>query len=344
MVDQVKTSMAIRPKLEAILFEFMEPLVVLLKRGKSFFVATGMPSEMGPVEEFLVVSVTPKFLKRYFREECDLRFLFVSAQNRRFFKMSIEEVANDKPKLVPYEGEVKDDWLPDAQFFASAHTAEYLPLNVGPLDKETVNIDGNWEMEDFGSFSRKLRDLYAFEDSLYKAANSSTPPKVHSKIKNAFTGKPFRGGSSYGNFFNDLVLAQSREDRFDLSRIKYASPGHIELVGKGSIFDAIEDKIENFVDNQGVLRTKYNEFHKYMSDAKLLEIQGDAIRINAEQRDKIEWYSRDLLSALKMDRYDLLFELSEKGVVSTAKISLALYRRVNAASAYFAQGRAIYPD
>lgn len=346
MVDQEKQKKPpmVYAKFETVLFEFIEPLVVLLQRGKSFYVGTAMPAVGGFVDQFFVVSVTPKYLKRYLREENDLRYLFLSAQHRRFFTMKSSEIGKQRALLTPFEGEAEEDWLPEAQFFASSHTQTYAMKTVGSVDKETLIIDGNWEMEDFGSFSRKLRDLYAFEDSLTKIANDNVPPKLQSKIRKAFTGKPFRGGSSYVNFFYDLVSAQPREDRFDLSKIKYASPGHIELAGKGAIFDVLENRIENFVQNQNRLRDKYNEFHKFMSESKLLDVQAAPQRIPPTQSDELEALSKSLLEDMTMDFFDRLYELAEGNIVNTAKITLALYRRLRSASTYFAQGRVKYGD
>ena len=331
-------------KFEEVLFEFIDPLVVLLKRGQSYYIGSAMPEEEDGSFQFLVVSVTPKFLKRYFREENDLRFLFIAAKSRRFFTMDQNQIGKVKAKLVPIEGEVKEEWLPDPQFFASSHTASYLPEHSISFETETLHIDGNWEMEDFGSFSRKLRDLYAFEDSLKKNLDSNVHSKTKEKIRGAFTGKPFQGGSSYVNFFSDLVAAQPREDRFDLKKIEYASPGKILLSGKGDIFDSIEAKVENFVANQRSLHDKYLEFHKYMSDAGLLDIRAVRLQPNADQAQKIENYSRGLLISLKMDLYANVYELSERNLVNTAKITLALYRRLRAAAVYFAQGRVKYGE
>lgn len=344
MVNSVKASKpaSIYAKFETVLFEFIEPLVVLLKRGKSFYIGSAMPANDGIVEEYFVVSVSPKFLKRYLNEDCDLRYLFLSAQNRRFYRLRIEELSKKKVKLDGFEGIPDDDWLPEAQFFASCHTEEYYSINFGPVEKETLRIDGNWEMEDFGSFSRKLRDLYAFEDSLVKIVDSNSSESIVAKIKSAFTGKPFKGGSSYVNFFRELVSVQPREERFDLSRIAYASPGHIELAGKGEIFGALESRIENFVANEGILRNRYNSFHKYMSDAYLLDIQRTTSEISSVQKDKIELFSRHLLDGMDMNLFDSLHELSEYNIVNTAKITLALYRRMHSTSRYFAEGRVAY--
>lgn len=140
MFDEAKQkkSPLVYAKFESVLFEFIEPLVVLLQRGKSFYIGSAMPAIEGVVDEFLVVSVSPKFLKRYFREEVDLRFLFMSAKNRRFFKMTISQIGKERALLTPFEDDPEDDWLPESQFFASSHTMDYAPQTAGSLDKEML--------------------------------------------------------------------------------------------------------------------------------------------------------------------------------------------------------------
>lgn len=329
-------------KLESVLFEFIETLVLLYKHAQSYYIATAMPIVDGIITDYFVVSVTPEALGRYLREECDLRFLFVSARQRRYYILAASELGNEKVELASYEGDPEETWLPEAQFFASSHTNPYRASSLDSVDKKTLQIAGNWEMEDFGSFSGKFRDLYAFEDALNKIENSNLAQKIQKKIKAAFNGKPFRGGSSYVNFFRDLVSAQPRDERFDLRSIKYASPGQIELAGKGNLFDTLEARIENFVSNQGSLRNNYNEFHKYMSVSKLLEIQGVQTVPSKMQCDNLDSLSKSLLVEMKMDIFSKIYELSESNALNTAKITLALYRRLHSAADYFAQGRIAY--
>jgi hypothetical protein len=344
--DKVKALPSVRnAELEAVLFEYIEPVVLLFKRGlRSFYVGSPIPGPEGVIEKYFVVSVTPKHLKRYFRQEADLRYLFAYPRERRYFTVEATEIHKATFSLEAFDGEVEDDWLPGPQFFAESHTSDYSLRSDGPVDLEVLNIDGNWELEDFGSLSRLMRDLYAFEDCMDKVANTNTQAKKVSKITEAFTGKPLRGGSGYRSLFGDLVACQERDDRFDLKRIKYASPGQIELTGQAQLFDAIEAKVRNFVLRRHELRDAYNMFHKYMSDAGLLEIQNSLPQVSPTQMGELKARSQRLLEQMNMPIFEELHVLTENNVIKTAKVTLAIYRRFKSASEFFVQGRVHYPD
>ncbi|PZX10088.1 hypothetical protein [Celeribacter halophilus] len=329
-------------KFETILFDFIEPIVLLYKAGKSYFIASALPSEFGYVKEYLVVSVTPKFLKRYFREENDLRFLFVSAPHRSFWKMPASEVGKDTAKVKEFSGSITEDMLPDAQFFSSSHTHSYQTMANTYSALETLFIDGNWEMEDFGSFSRKYRDLYAFEESINKLSASTTSVSLKNKIGKAFNGHTLQGGGSYVGLFRELLNSLPKEERYDLKRVEYASPGRIELQGKGAVFDALEERIKNMVSNSQALHDTYVKLRQFMSETNLLNISTPVITVSQTTKDRLEVDTRALFSALGLDLYDTIFRLTGGNVVSTAKISMAIYRRVKQAASYFSEGRIAY--
>ena len=329
-------------KFESVLFEFIEPIVLLFKSGKSFFIASALPSESGYVEEYLVVSVSPKYLKRYFREECDLRYLFVSTPNRSYFKLDVKKLGHDEVTVVGIDGDISEEMLPVAQLFASSHTETYQEMSGGYSALETLFIAGNWEMEDFGSFSRKYRDLYAFEDSLNKIDDVQTADDYRQKIGDAFRGNELTGGGSYVSLFRDLLVNLPRNERYDLRRVEYASPGKIELQGKGEVFDVLEARIKNLLDNAGSLHDKYWRLRKFMSDAKLLDISKPVLDVAPEIKQRIEIDTKALLKGLDLDIYKTLSDFNDGNVPNTAKVAMAVYRRVKDASKYFAEGRIAY--
>jgi len=334
----------IKVNFEVVLFEFIEPLVLMLKKKNSYFVASAMPADNGFVEKYIVVSVLPETLKKYMHEECDLRFLFKYARNRRLFTMLASELENEECTLIAQNGEPEEDWLPDPQFFSSSHTGAYFQSNTSPVTTEVLKIAGNWELEDFGLLSRKFRDLHAFMDSLLTLDDPNAPSGLKKKIQDAYTGKSFIGGFSYVNFFTDLVAVQPRDERFDLNKIYYASPGEIELTGKPDLFENIQEKITNFVSKESEIRENYNNLHKYMSTEKLLDTQGVQLFINENMREKIQFFTVSLLESMGVNSFKQIHDLSDKSAINTAKIALAIYRRLRSASEYFAQGRVAYAE
>lgn len=329
-------------KFEAVLFEFMEPLVLLYKAGRSFYIASALPSDSGFVQEYLVVSATPKYLKRYFREEFDLRYLFASAQHRKFFKMDSAQISKATASVVEFNDDVSEEMLPAPQFFASSHSGKYGEFSSKHDALESLLIDGNWEMEDFGTFSSRYRDIYSFEHSLLRLADKSTPAIEADKIRNAFKNHSLRGGGSYVNLFRDLVNVTPANDQFELKRVQYASPGKIELNGNGQIFDLVEKRIKSVVSDGKRLHRLYWNLYSFMSEKGLLDVSKAAPKVRNAELQKIDSKTQELLSALNLEIYSEIKALSEHNEVNAAKISLAIYRRLKSASSYFAEGRAMY--
>jgi len=318
-------------------------MVVLYKSGKTFFVGSALPSDVGYVTEYLLVTVSPKIFKRYAREDVDLRYLFVSSPSRTFWKLKASDLGKDKVSVVSVDSSrIVEDMLPEAQFFASSHTHEYEQINQRHGSEETLFIDGNWEMEDFGSFSRKFRDLYSFEDSLNKIRDKSTPAAQRKRIQGAFQHNTLYGGGSYVGFFGDLTRSIPANDRYELKKVQYASPGEIKLQGKGNVFDALEAHIKKMIGSEYSINELYKSLYDFMSKKKLLDVSGSVTRASPSDEKIIEERSKILLSGMGFDCYDVIDNLTEKNKTNNAKISLSLYRRLKEACAYFAEGRASY--
>lgn len=331
----------VKLKFETVLFDFIEPLVVLYKTEKNYFFSTAMPSQSGFVEDYLLVRVSPKYAKRYFREECDLRYLFEHCPNRKFFKVSASKAFDDHVVAIDFEGDVAEDLLPDSQFFASSHTQVYKDFSNKYATMETVYIDGNWEMEDFGSFSSKYRDLYAFEESLNKLRSGNSPVSQIKAIRVAYRGS-LKGGGGYVNFFRDLLDVLPANERYQLSRVQYASPGNIVLQGKGDVFDGIENLISTMLKDYKKIEGRHAELRQFMSKSKVLDVENPVVNLPSEATVRIARDARSLLEAMGMPIFDDLFELTDRSSVNTAKLAMALFRRVRAASSYFAEGRASF--
>lgn len=329
-------------KLEQVLFEFMEPILILFKSGNTHFFASALPSKKGFIEEYLVVTTTPKIFKRYFRNDVDLRFLYESNPYRSFYKISAADLGKDKVKAVPFDNEVTEEMLPDPQLFATSHSAEYKPMARKHDALETLYIDGNWEMEDFGNFSSRYRDIYSFEQAIEKLKEEKTSIKEKKKITVAFQGNTLHAGGSYVSFFKDLSSVIPANEQYDLARVQYASPGKIELNGTGRIFDSIEIHVKNMISNDRNIRIAHNELRESMSKYGFLEISQTQNEARGQEAVTIKRLTLKLLSEMNSGIYDVIYEATGKSVVSTAKISLALFRRIRAASMFFAEGKAVF--
>lgn len=327
---------------ESILIEVDEPILVLLRRNagrsSSFFMASAMPSDDGELDYYFVVSVKPAILKKYLRGLCDLRYLFAFAADRKYYKATQDNILSDRIKLVPFEDSPTENHLPSPQLFSSSHNVVYKHENVA-AGEETLFIDGEWEMPEFGEFYTKYADIYGFMASTDRYLSGTTVDTELSKIEEAFKTKPFRGGSSYLGFFSDLNATLPHQERPSLEKIRYASPGEVDLRGSAATFSEVERLLKHYLENVGEITKLHDDLRKFMKELQLLQMVARLPTLDSTQNKSLRQQSKALYSALGSDRFDHVYEITGKNLVVTSKIGLALYRRISVAGKYFAQGR-----
>lgn len=247
-----------------------------------------------------------------------------------------------KVSMTRFEGaEINDEWLPEPQFFSRFHT-EVFDSAPAPAKVETLLVDGDWELQEFGSFYQRYSDVYAFLVSLMNWHDKGVPLQTRDKIKDAFAGKPFEGGSSYLHFFADLFSALRPGERLGLDKVKYASPGFVEVNGRAEAFDLVETSVETFLAGHSAMRKEYNEFRAFLSKAGLLSLAGNKFPPDHAFAPAITDRAKAFAGTLGLDQFDLIMSLANDNALVAAKIVLSYYRRIEEASGYFAQGRVAF--
>ncbi len=314
------------------------PQLILFEAGTMRILGIAIPDTDQSESKFLSVTVTNSNWQKYIRGNCDLRYLFTYPKDRNLFYCDLQKLKNDRLWMEPYDGEVPEEHLPLSRIFAEDHTHEWDKLS-SPIGVEKLGIDGSWEMQEFGQFYQRYSDIYGFISAtdIWQDPQASQTTKV--AIKAEFLGRPFRGGFSYVHFFTELMDRIPANDRPSLKKVKYASPGVVELKGKPNTFKTLEKVIENFLANKKDLKDQYSEFHKYLSKQKLLRTPGSDYKTNEASSAYISQKTKILSDSLGAFDFDLISELSNKNALVAAKIVLAMFRRVEEAASFFAQGR-----
>eukprot|EP01028_Stygiella_incarcerata_P001283 TRINITY_DN12115_c1_g2_i1.p1 TRINITY_DN12115_c1_g2~~TRINITY_DN12115_c1_g2_i1.p1 ORF type:complete len:100 (-),score=5.50 TRINITY_DN12115_c1_g2_i1:83-382(-) len=94
--------------------------------------------------------------------------------------------------------------------------------------------------------------------------------------------------------------------------------------------------------NEGKIRPAYNDLRDYMSKAGFLDFTQDDIAPSAQQIEAINSLNKKLLIEMKLDVFDDIYLVTDNRPINSAKISMSLFRRIRAASAFFAEGRAVF--
>lgn len=341
MTSPEASSKRIRARLDAVLFETDVPAIALLSRkqgkGIQHFVSCAIPDADGFIDYYLVVLVIRAHLDKYFNEQCDLRFLFTYAGGKKFYRADkLVEANKGMTELSEFSEEITEDLLPDSRFFASSHTSNYGLNDIAAGDQRLL-IDGNWDMQEFGTFYQKFSDLYSYEQAI-RYFLSDVASKASGVLK-AFRTKPFKGGSSYVGFFSDLIGLIPFRERPGLDGIVYHSPGYVDLRGNDEVLDRVQDSIEAFLADFERIMLAHDNLKGFMSKSGLLKVTGRSATPSNEVLQQLSQLSSSFFAVLPISGKEQLLSLTDGNLVVRAKVGLALYRRLRATSQFFAQGR-----
>ena len=339
-----KKTQKINVRVVANLFEVVDPLVVLLSKkagtGEQHYVACAVPDDAGLIDYYFAVFVGRKHLIRYLNEQCDLRFLFAFANGRKYYSFkNLQPSKAGTILLKDFDGSVTESLLPDGRFFASSHTSKY-GINSLLGGEQRLLIDGHWDMQEFGAFYQKFADLYSYEQAI-QYVDEVDSGKMR-QVEQAFTSKPFKGGSSYMGFFDDLFELIPVRERPSLDGIEYHSPGHVDLRGKDEILDAVKRSVDGFLLNSTLIEKAHDELRLFMTKSKLLSITGGVKDLTADVSKELHRLTSIFYEVLPVGGKSKLRNLTKSNAIVHAKVGLALYRRLRATAYFFAQGRLTY--
>ncbi len=197
-----------------------------------------------------------------------------------------------------------------------------------------LEIEGNWEPEDFIDVLKGVESLY------YKAALSRRFLREPSYfwMEHFWFERPTIAMSFGENidFANDWLLARARtiarsHSRLRVARIKYASPGGIDLVGLGEACKAVEriidrlikffDKDDREIRKQGA---KQAQIETAMKEESLRSLKIENARAILELRRDYPDMPDEILTALiTHDQDKLIPRIAERKLVAVRTMDAA---------------------
>lgn len=334
-----------RAQFEHTLVYYDEPHVITLRARATRFIAIAVPTDEDSAL-FFAVTVSQSDWQKYISGHVDLRYLFVFPTSRIRYTFDLNKIDEDhKVTLVPFERmkDTPEEYLPSPRFFSENHTEEIEEVIFSNF-KEVLNIDGEWELTEFGAFQQKYSDVYAFLTSSADYADENASAERKDEIWKAFKGLPFQGGGSYVSLYKELNDNVPRIDRLKLDKIKYASPGTVEIFGRKAIFDELQHLVETYLMHRGDVLKSYKELYDFLSRNKYLKLASYKFDKDDPSGVYILNKARELSDKLGFSRFSALQKLCSGNELVIAKVVLSLYRRVEQASTFFAQGRVEYPE
>ncbi len=315
-----------------------EPQVILLKSFKTNVVAVAIPSVSAEEARFVATTVTSRDMESYNDGHVDLRYLFVYPRQRQLFTFDLMKMADNKVLLLPLETEIPEEHLPSPRFFSTSHTEDAAEQSA-PAFVQKLEVDGEWDMPDFGDFYGRYSDVYYFLSASHSFGDETVEFEKKRQIKETFVHTPFKGGFSYVNFFKTLPLAVPKRERLRMDKIRYESPGYVDVNGDGDTFEETESIIRAFLANRAELRKLYDHFHSFLSKSRYLQMAASDFSTSDPAHVYIEQLADTLAEKLNIPNILTIKSLVENNPLAFAKIILSLFRRLDEAARFFAQGR-----
>jgi hypothetical protein len=158
-------------------------------------------------------------------------------------------------------------------------------------------------------------------------------------IRRTFSDTPFKGGASYVNFYRALPRTVERRDRLRMDKIRYESPGYVNVNGDHETFQEVAHLIKSFVRKRAKIKKLYTTFHQSLSKNRYLQMTGASFRADDTNAESIRMTAASLATEMGMPNLDVLDDLVQSNWLVYAKLILSFYRRLEESSKYFAQGR-----
>lgn len=327
--------------LEKTLVYLDEPQLLLLKAREVVILAVAVDHEEYEFP-FLATTVSHADWRKYLDNAVDLRYLFEYGRPRHLYFFDLYSLRNDNSVVMePWQEEVPDKFLPDHRFFARDHT-EAIATESPVQAVQAFDIDGNWEMSEFSKFYGQYCDIYALIHSLKKLVSQDTSGNMLRRLTEVFTNYPWRGGTSYMHFFNDLGDLLQLDEKPSINKVRYASPGEVEIKGSHDAFEDANSAIENYINYYEQINEQYQKLHAFLSERKYLTLSADRFDNDDAIADYISLETAELARLMKLPEFNTLRKACGDNALVTAKVVLAYCRRVDNTFSFFAEGRVAF--
>jgi hypothetical protein len=315
-----------------------EPQLILLKAYKTNILAIAIPPIDGQVASFFATSVHTKDFDAYMDGQVDLRYMFTYGSTN-LYTFDLMTMQNNKVSMDLWDGPPPPEYLPARTFFSRSHTEDDEIDAANQAEPETLYVDGEWDMPEFGEFYSRYSDIYHFTITTHAFTREDVTQSRKQLIKKLFSDKPFKGGFSYVHLYSDLPQQVSAGERLRMDKIRYESPGYVNVNGDKDTFIETRALISNFLQNRKELKKAYSNLHRFLSRRSFLKLGGRSF----DNDDPVSAYIRGealaLASLMHMPEVETLRRLVEENALVFAKLVLSFFRRLDEASRYFAQGR-----
>ncbi len=191
-----------------------------------------------------------------------------------------------------------------------------------------IELDGRWGLEELSDTTKDYIQLYGFAYSLI----SDLPVARQEEIDYIYGKFLWRGGYSTVNFFNQLFHKIPPKLRPEVQRIKYSSPGFIELTELLMVAGTVALIVTAVCRSIKSVHELYRSIQKASVEHELSKINlaKENIDLTQKQISFCEKSSKRLVEAFGFtkEQEQLINQKVQGNPVMKLKILLSVYRRV----------------
>ncbi|MGQ4273541.1 hypothetical protein [Terrihabitans sp. B22-R8] len=297
--------------------------------------------EPGQENRFFGCEITAKAFRAYKNGRIDLNFVFKHSTGRRHYVMNWSEMDDNHQLSIKKasEKEVLDlANYPDRGFFEEDHTEEWLTATA-PSATKRFNIDGRWEANDFSRFYNKIGDIYSFLSIVEDLESPDIGVDERRAIMAALTSPTWRGGGSYTGFYAEIANRAQEIRPLRVSGIAYHSPGHIDVQGRATVFDEINQVSRAFTLEYDKIKKLYSGLASILTRDGMRSSDKDRKFSSEAIKNQALKVAFDLALAMKVNHTAELLAACGGNAAIFAKVILSYYRRLRDLHDFQQQGR-----
>ncbi len=327
------------------------PVLSLLRDAQRNWLYLWCDTDGERMQRWLAFPVSRADLVAYLTKAAPLLSLLYAADQRFVIDATFQDLFDDDgmPKGRTHHRSVKDvsdafseilEYLPSDESFFDEELAPDISLakEVSPSVFE-VPIDGQWFFSDLDRFSKVYSQLYAF----FYCTKPRFVNNLGGRVRRYLTA-PWTGGYSRVNLFEALKgLIPSLHD-LQIKKIRYASPGEIEIEALESVGDSISNAVRLYLQAQDSIDAAERMVGQLLSSNKLKRAdlsasRDDQLPLTKENLDFLLSKKKEIGSALGIEvELNLLNEYSPNIVVSM-KVLVAMVARIRRLAAFQMEGQ-----
>jgi len=313
------------------------PQILLLRSPRDMRMIAAAVEHEGMDFPFFACTVVEREFKRYMDGKADLLYLYKSSHNFYFFDLG-KEGDNKVPIRRATEAERTDEkYYPDTGFFSRSHTELVTGFGVTDNESYVYKIDGSWDASEFAKFYSNIEDMYSLVVTLTKVSAEKVADTAK-EISKSIEERLWRGGGSYVGFYDALFDLARSIFPLRMGKLRYASPGEIEVRGNGDAFSDIDALMTSFDDNQPELTRLNGIITAVLTREHLRTASADTGFPASALEQFVKNQAMELCKNMGVDG-DVILELCKNNVLVFSKLVLSIYRRIKILHTFQAEGR-----